>query len=725
MAARLAPWEQRERPGPWVRWDRLVRKVRREPRASSEPPGRRVAGAQGATGATGAAGPIGSTGVAGAGGAQGLPGATGGTGSQGIPGSTGPAGPVGLSFQGNYSSTTNYSTGQGVLWQGASWVSLTNSNVGNTPDASPSYWSMFAAPGSTGATGPVGLQYQGAYSSTTNYALGDVVVWAGSSYTSLINSNHGNTPGTVPGTWGLLTAQGATGAVGATGSAGATGAAGSPGAAGPAGPQGVQGGSGATGPAGSPGTPGAAGAAGATGPAGLTGATGVAGQAGAQGLPGATGSTGSQGLLGATGPAGPVGLSFQGSYSSTTNYSLGQGVLWQGAGWVSLTNSNVGNTPDASPSYWAMFAAQGATGVTGATGVGVVGATGAIGATGAVGPAGVQGATGARGATGLNFIGPYSSSYGYSLGDGVSYNGASWVSLTGNNHGQTPDVSPSYWALLAAQGGTGSTGAAGSSGAVGATGAVGPAGSVGAAGSTGATGAQGAIGINFRGSWNQGARYATNDATTFAGTTYLAVAPGSNQEPDQYPQAWAVLAEAGGVGPTGVAGATGSAASVMLGSVTTLPAGSQATVTNSGTSAAAVLNFGLPQGATGSAGSTGSLAPRVPAIYHAVSFSYAYYGVNTTSSSATESATVLAWMPQACTASRLDVYSQQSGTIKVTLRLGTAASLSNTALACSVSPNSTCTSTGAVAVTAGQFVDLYIQFSSGTAAAVWTSVQCD
>jgi hypothetical protein len=55
------------------------------------------------------------------------------------------------------------------------------------------------------------------------------------------------------------------------------------------------------------------------------------------------------------------------------------------------------------------------------------------------------------------------------------------------------------------------------------------------------------------------------------------------------------------MGPAGPAGAPGSAATVEVGSVSSLPAGSAATVTNSGTSSDAVLNFGIPAGASGTA----------------------------------------------------------------------------------------------------------------------------
>ena len=49
----------------------------------------------------------------------------------------------------------------------------------------------------------------------------------------------------------------------------------------------------------------------------------------------------------------------------------------------------------------------------------------------------------------------------------------------------------------------------------------------------------------------------------------------------------------------GEKGDKGDAATITIGTTTTLPAGSSATVTNTGTSSAAVLNFGIPKGADG------------------------------------------------------------------------------------------------------------------------------
>ena len=61
-----------------------------------------------------------------------------------------------------------------------------------------------------------------------------------------------------------------------------------------------------------------------------------------------------------------------------------------------------------------------------------------------------------------------------------------------------------------------------------------------------------------------------------------------------------------------VNGEDGTAATIGIGSVTTLPAGSSATVVNSGTENAAVLDFGLPAGAQGEDGATISAGTGAP-----------------------------------------------------------------------------------------------------------------
>lgn len=57
--------------------------------------------------------------------------------------------------------------------------------------------------------------------------------------------------------------------------------------------------------------------------------------------------------------------------------------------------------------------------------------------------------------------------------------------------------------------------------------------------------------------------------------------------------------------PRGNVGPTGNAATISVGTVTTVAAGQPATVTNSGTSGAAVLDFEIPEGDTGPAGAVG------------------------------------------------------------------------------------------------------------------------
>jgi len=62
----------------------------------------------------------------------------------------------------------------------------------------------------------------------------------------------------------------------------------------------------------------------------------------------------------------------------------------------------------------------------------------------------------------------------------------------------------------------------------------------------------------------------------------------------------------GPVGPQGPQGPQGTAATVAAGTTTTGLAGTNAIVTNSGTSSAAVFDFTIPRGDTGATGATGA-----------------------------------------------------------------------------------------------------------------------
>lgn len=311
-------------------------------------------------------------------------------------------------------------------------------------------------------------------------------------------------------------------------------------------------------------------------------------------------------------------MAYRGSYVSTKSYGLNDAVSYQGSTYLSTAANNLGNSPDGSPALWSVFAAAGLKGVDGGAGAaGVQGQAGVQGATGSQGATGLSGAAGVNGATGLRYLGAYTSATNYALNDGVVFGGATYISLADGNRGNAPDVSASWWGLLA------QVGASGPTGAVGSAGPTGPTGATGAMGSTGASGATGRAGMVYRGGWNSPANYAVGDGVAFQGTTYLAEMSNSASQPDLFPSAWSVLAQGGSAGPTGPGGA---AATVQIGTVATGAAGGAATVSNSGTANAAVLNFSIPQGAAGAAGtgsgtggaSTSGIA--FQSVYHAVSF---------------------------------------------------------------------------------------------------------
>jgi hypothetical protein len=86
--------------------------------------------------------------------------------------------------------------------------------------------------------------------------------------------------------------------------------------------------------------------------------------------------------------------------------------------------------------------------------------------------------------------------------------------------------------------------------------------------------------------------------TASVGETQIDVAAGSTA-------AQVAVNVSGGFGPSGSNGSAGAAATVAVGSVTTGAAGSSASVTNAGSSSAAVFNFTIPAGATGPQGPAG------------------------------------------------------------------------------------------------------------------------
>ena len=242
-------------------------------------------GPMGLPGATGSAGPVGPQGL------PGIQGPVGPVGLTGPAGATGPQGPL-ATFRGNWASSVAYAIGDAVFCaacstNGSSYIALqANRNIDPPTDVSGSggNWALLAQQGLTGAIGPAGatgpqgpigftgatgaagatgpqgpigatgaigpqgppVSFQGNWSRSTTYALGDAVFCAacstnGSSYVSLVSGNLGFDPPTSNVKWALLAQQGAAGATGATGPAGPTGPQGIQGIQGPAGTNGTNG----------------------------------------------------------------------------------------------------------------------------------------------------------------------------------------------------------------------------------------------------------------------------------------------------------------------------------------------------------------------------------------------------------------------------------------------------------------------------------------------------
>ncbi len=277
---------------------------------------------------------------------------------------------------------------------------------------------------------------------------------------------------------------------------------------------------------------------------GVQGPAGVQGLAGVQGAAGLTGPAGPTGVAGPIGPAGPTGvagMAYRGSYASTQNYGWNDAVSYRGSTYISISGSNQGNAPDASPTVWSVFAAAGVDGAAGATGA--AGSPGCGGSAGACWSAGIDGSGrcgGGERCGGSPLCG------GVLAGDELCperWSGLGGIDLRFACGGQSGECSGcEFWLVGTAGAGGGCRGllAGGSRGS-----RSGPTGAAGPAGATGAAGAAGQAGMVYRGAWTPGTNYQMGDAVFFAGTTYLAQMSNSASEPDLVPSAWSVLAAAG------------------------------------------------------------------------------------------------------------------------------------------------------------------------------------
>jgi len=122
---------------------------------------------------------------------------------------TGPQGPTGFSFtwQGTYGTSSTYSLYNVVEYLGSSYISLGTSSPGLTPSTITQSWGLMVSKGADGATGQ-GFTWQGTYSSVITYNYYDVLYYGGSSWISVTTSNVGNTPSTATQSWNLMVSGG-------------------------------------------------------------------------------------------------------------------------------------------------------------------------------------------------------------------------------------------------------------------------------------------------------------------------------------------------------------------------------------------------------------------------------------------------------------------------------------------------------------------------------------
>lgn len=357
------------------------------------------------------------------------------------------------------------------------------------------------------------------------------------------------------------------------------------------------------------------------------------------GLKGDTGPQGEKGDTGAQGPKGEQGL---------TGPVIVPSVDANGVMSFTIQETAIAPQP---VSVIGPQGPQGVQGYTGATGArGATGATGPQGLPGPAGPKGEQGEQGARGPQGIQGIQGIQGPKGETGERGPA--GATGATGATGPKGDKGDTGP--------KGDTGATGARGATGATGPQGPAGPAGPKGEQGDTGATGATGARGAtgaqgpmgpqgpagpagkdgtslyiediyptlaalkNAIPSGNDKMYYVqeNGECYIYSETSNDWVSVGSLQGPigPQGPQG--VQGPQGEVGPKGDTGATGAtgpkgatgekgadgaAATIKIGTVTS---GASASVTNSGTTSAAVFDFVLPKGDKGDKGDTGEQGPQ-------------------------------------------------------------------------------------------------------------------
>lgn len=120
-------------------------------------------------------------------------------------GPQGPTG-FSFTWQGAYATSSTYSQYNVIEYDGSSYISLGTSSPGLTPSTVTQSWNLMASKGATGAVGSTGqgFTWQGTFSESTTYGFYDVAYYDGSSYISVTISNLGNTPSNATQSWNIM-----------------------------------------------------------------------------------------------------------------------------------------------------------------------------------------------------------------------------------------------------------------------------------------------------------------------------------------------------------------------------------------------------------------------------------------------------------------------------------------------------------------------------------------
>ena len=270
-----------------------------------------------------------------------------------------------------------------------------------------------------------------------------------------------------------------------------------------------------------------------------------------------------------------------------------------------LTWTNDKGLPNPDPI--SIIGPQGPAGATGPQGPrgpkGDTGDTGATGATGPTGPAGATGPQGPKGDTGMGTI-----------AIGTTTTGEPGTDASVTNSGTSQDAVLNFTIPQGAtgaqgpQGETGPQGPQGETGPKGDTGDTGPQGPKGDTGDTGPQGPQGETGPQGP----KGDTGATGETGPQGPAGQNGVSPTLSAEPISGGHRVSMTDAQGTTTFDVLDGENAAAATVVVGSTTTGEPGTNASVTNSGTSSAAVLDFVIPRGPQGPKGDTGDTGPQGP-----------------------------------------------------------------------------------------------------------------